>query len=119
MPLPAPVLLQDGAAPATGPAPAPANSIFSSMLVPVLLCMAVFYFMIIGPERKQRKKREEMLRNIQKGAKVMTTGGIYGTVSQVQDQVVTLQVAEGVRMRFALSSIQNVVEEPAETAKPA
>ena len=119
MPLPALVLLQEGTAPATGPAPAPPNSIFGSMLVPVLLCMAVFYFMIIGPERKQRKKREEMLRGIQKGAKVMTTGGLYGTVTQVQDQVVTLQVAEGVRMRFALSAIQNVVEESVEAEKPA
>jgi preprotein translocase subunit YajC len=114
-------ILQDAAPAAGSPAvPAtPSSGILGSMLVPVLLCMAVFYFMIIGPERKQKKKREELLSNLQKGAKVMTTGGIYGTVTQVQDGIATVQVAEGVRMRFALTAIQSVIDEPAETAKPA
>ena len=114
MPIFALSTFQDGAAPATG-APAAAQetpSIFSSMLVPVLLCMVVFYVLIIGPERKQRKKRVTMLASIQKGARVMTTGGMYGTVTQVQDQTATVQVADGVRIRFALSAIQQVVEEP-------
>ena len=109
------ILLQDGATPATG-APAGTGSSFLSMLTPLLLCMVVFYIFIIGPERKQRKKREEMLRNLQKGARVVTSGGLHGTVAQVQDQVVTLQVADGVRMRFALSAIQQVLEEGAEEA---
>ena len=109
------ILWQDGAPPATG-APACTGSSFLSMLTPLLLCMVVFYIFIIGPERKQRKKREEMLRNLQKGARVVTSGGLHGTVAQVQDQVVTLQVADGVRMRFALSAIQQVLEEGAEEA---
>ena len=109
------ILWQDGAPPATG-APAGTGSSFLSMLTPLLLCMVVFYIFIIGPERKQRKKREEMLRNLQKGARVVTSGGLHGTVAQVQDQVVTLQVADGVRMRFALSAIQQVLEVGAEEA---
>ena len=109
------ILWQDGAPPATG-APAGTGSSFLSMLTPLLLCMVVFYIFIIGPERKQRKKREEMLRNLQKGARVVTSGGLHGTVAQVQDQVVTLQVADGVRMRVALSAIQQVLEEGAEEA---
>jgi preprotein translocase subunit YajC len=98
-----------------GAAPAPGSeSIFGNMWVPLILCMAVFYFVMIGPERKQRKKRESMLANLEKGAKVMTTGGMYGTVTQMQDQVVTLQIADGVRVRYALSAIQSVIEdEPA------
>jgi preprotein translocase subunit YajC len=64
---------------------------------------------MIGPERKQRKKREAMLAALGKGDKVMTTGGMYGSVAAVQDDVVTLQIADGVRVRFARSSIQSVL----------
>jgi len=97
--------------PASPTAPAAPESPFGGMLIPLVLCMVVFYFFMIGPERKQRKKREQMLANLQKGAKVMTSGGMYGTVVQIQDQVVTLQIADGVRVRYALSAIQSVVEE--------
>ena len=110
------LLWQDGAPPATGAPAGTGSSFLGGMLMPLLLCMVVFYIFIIGPERKQRKKREQMLGSLQKGARVVTSGGLYGTVAQVQDQVVTLQVADGVRMRFALSAIQQVLEEGAEEA---
>ena len=129
MPMPHPVLLflllqgaaaADPSAPAGAGAPA-ATSPFGGMLLPLLLCAVVFYFLVIGPERKQRKKRDAMLRELGKGAKVMTTGGLYATVVGVQDDVLTLQIAEGVRARFARSAIQTVVDEetgekPAEAA---
>ena len=111
------------AAPATGaageaPPPGGMESMLSGMLVPMVLCMLVFYFFMIGPERKQRKKREQLLANLQKGQKVMTSGGMYGTVAQVQDQIVTLQIADGVRVRYALSSVQSVIDdEPASAEK--
>jgi preprotein translocase subunit YajC len=114
------ILLQETAAPAEpagGTASPGGFSGLGGMLVPGLLMFLVFYVFIIGPDRKQRKKREQMLANLQKGAKVMTTGGLYGIVNQVQDQIVTLQVADGVRLRFATSAIQQVIEETTEPAK--
>lgn len=93
------------------PPAAGTESMFSGMLIPLILCMVVFYFFMIGPERKQRKKREQMLASLQKGMKVMTTGGMYGTVTQLQDQVVTVQIADGVRVRYALSAVQSVIED--------
>jgi hypothetical protein len=63
-------------APASAPAQAPQQSPFSSFLMPLLLCAVVFYFLVLGPERKQRKKRDEMLKKLGKGDKVMTTGGL-------------------------------------------
>jgi preprotein translocase subunit YajC len=115
-PAPAAGTSQDAPAPG-GAQPGATESFFGGgMLVPLIACMAIFYFFMIGPERKQRKKREQMLANLQKGMKVMTTGGLYGSVAQIQDQVVTLQIADGVRVRYALSAIQTVVEE--ETAEP-
>ena len=87
------------------------------MAVPMVLCVVVFWVFMIGPERKNRKKREEMLKALKKGDEVTTTGGMYGSVVQVQEGVVTLQVADGVRMRFALSAIGNVTSPEAAVAK--
>jgi preprotein translocase subunit YajC len=89
-----------------------------NFLIPMVLIMVVFYFVLIGPERKQRKKREAMLKTLAKGDKVMTQGGLYASVAAVADDMVTLQVADGVRMRFARSAIQSVTrdEEPAKDA---
>jgi preprotein translocase subunit YajC len=85
-----------------------------SSLFPIVMVAAIFWFVVIGPERKNRKAREAMLAGIKKGDKVVTTGGLYGHVAQVQDQVVTLTVADGVRMRFARHAIQSILaEEPA------
>lgn len=112
------LLVQDGAtAPATGGTPAAqpgiVESLFGSMLFPLILCFGVFWLLILRPESKQRKKRMEMLAAITKGDKVQTNSGLYGTVVQVQDGVVTLQVDEGVRLRFAQSAIGSVItDEP-------
>lgn len=94
-------------APSTGP----------NFLFPLLLVFAIFWFVLILPERKQRKKRQAMLDSMQKGERVLTTGGIYGTVVQVQDDVVTVQIAEGVRVRFARAAVQNVLREEAPAEK--
>lgn len=115
----APAAGSETAAPAGAPASAPAQappqqSPFSSFLMPLLLCAVVFYFLVLGPERKQRKKRDEMLKKLGKGDKVMTTGGLYASVISVQDDVVTLQIAEGVRARFSRSAVQTVITDEAD-----
>lgn len=126
--LPFLLLIQDGAAPSQGlpgqgsPAGAGATpgqppglveGLLGSMLFPLLLVFGVFWFLILRPESKQRKKRLEMLSKLEKGDKVLTNGGLYGTVVQVQDNVVTLQVDEGVRMKFAVSAVQTLVDDAA------
>jgi preprotein translocase subunit YajC len=102
---------------APGPAPAPAGSPLTSMAMPLVLCAVVFYLLVLGPERKQRKKRDEMLKNIAKGDKVMTTGGMHATVAGIQDDVITLQIADGVRARFARSAVQTVIVEESPAAE--
>ena len=102
------VLTQDPAAPEGGES-APATPGFS--ILPFLLIGLVFYFVLIGPERKNRKKREAMLSTLEKGDKVITTSGLHGQIVQVQDDVVTLQVADGVRLRFSRAAVQTVQRE--------
>jgi preprotein translocase subunit YajC len=115
------LLLQDTNAPA-GPGQGTAQGAPVSPLIqfaPYLLIGVVFWLLMIRPEQKNRKKRAAMLAAIGKGDKVMTNGGLYGTVVQVQDQIVTLQIAEGVRVRYALSAIQSLEQENVEKAAEA
>ncbi|HED64101.1 MAG TPA: preprotein translocase subunit YajC [Planctomycetes bacterium] len=75
----------------------------------MLLVLGIFYFVMILPQNKQRKKREAMLDAMKKGDEVMTSSGIYGKIAMIQDDVITLQVADGVRLRFNRAAIQDVL----------
>jgi len=88
------------------------------MMLPMLAILAIFWIVMIGPERKKRKAREAMLGALQKGDKVMTNGGMFGSVASVQDDVVTVQVADNVRIKFTRGAIQAVVEQK-DGAQPA
>ncbi len=82
-------------------------------LVPLVLVFAVFYFVVMVPARKQQKKKEAMIASLKKGDKVVTTGGIYGTVAGVEDQAVLLRVAENVKIRVAKNAIAGLAGPPA------
>jgi preprotein translocase subunit YajC len=97
-----PVLLED---------PPASKSGGPNMMFLLLALVAIFWFLVINPERKQRRRRQEMISGIGKGDKVMTNGGMYGTVTKVQDETVTLQIADGVRVRFSLQSVQGLADE--------
>jgi preprotein translocase subunit YajC len=66
-----------------------------SMLVPMLLMLVPLYFLLIRPEQKRRKATEAMLKAIAKGDRVVTAGGIRGTVVGVTDDVLTLEIGKG------------------------
>ncbi len=80
-----------------------------AMLVPFVLIFAVFYFIVILPARKQQKKKDAMIAALKKGDRVVTSGGIYGTVAAVEDQAVLLKVADNVKMRVAKSAVAGTV----------
>src|SRR5262249_10507432 len=89
-------LLQDAAQAASSPsqAPIPAPSPTESLirnLVPILVIGVLFVFMLILPERKKQKQRQQMLEALKKGDRVMTSSGIYGTVVTTSNEVVVLQ----------------------------
>ena len=76
-----------------------------TMLVPFVLIFAVFYFIVIMPAKKQQKKKDAMIAALKKGDRVVTNGGIYGSVAAVEDQSLLLKVAENVKIRVAKSAI--------------
>ena len=69
----------------------------------------VFYFLVIAPSNKQRKKTEEMLSLLKKGDRIVTSGGIYGTVQGVEGDVVHVKIAENVKVRIARSAVTGVI----------
>ncbi|MFT7667742.1 MAG: preprotein translocase subunit YajC [Planctomycetota bacterium] len=81
-----------------------------SFLWPMLGIGAIFWFVMIAPERKRKKERGEMITSMKKGDKVMTTSGMYGTIAQVQGDVVTLSISDNVRVKFALAAIQGPID---------
>lgn len=102
-------LAQPPAGTTGGDAASEGSGIFGGMLIPMLAIFAIFYFVMIGPERKARKKREAMLAEMKKGDAVVTSSGMHGTIAALADDVITLQVDEGVRLRFSRAAIQTVL----------
>jgi preprotein translocase subunit YajC len=75
-------------------------------VLPLMIGMfAIMYFLIIRPQQKQRRERESLLRAIKKGDRVVTTGGLYGTVVGLSEHTVTLKVADQVKLDFERGSI--------------
>lgn len=93
------------------PAAAPAApGLLNSPIFPLVLVGALFFFLLILPERKKQKQRQSMLDALKKGDRVMTASGIFGTVVTTTNEVVVLQVADNVRMRFSRGAIQSVID---------
>ncbi|HOX27961.1 MAG TPA: preprotein translocase subunit YajC [bacterium] len=67
----------------------------------------VFYFMLIRPQRQQQKKRQDMLNALKVGDKVITTGGIYGEITEIKDKSLRVKIAQGVVLRMDRSGIQD------------
>lgn len=90
---------------------------FISSLVPFILVILIFYFLVIMPQHRKQKKHRQMLDAMKKGDKVVTSAGIFGTVMNITDRKVTLQIADNVRIKILKDSISEVItkeeEEPA------
>ena len=75
---------------------------------PIIAIGLVFYFLVIAPANKQRKQTQEMLSSLKKGDRVITTGGIYGTVQGVEPDAVYLKIAENVKVKVTRSAISGL-----------
>ena len=86
-------------------------------LLPFVLILAAFYFLIIRPQRTRMKMTQQMQARLAPGTEVMTTSGLHGTVREVGDDDVRLEVAPGVLLRFAKPAVGRILsEEPEEGA---
>lgn len=82
------------------------------MFVPIILMFAIIYFLMIRPQQKQAKKHKEMLEALKRGEQVVTTGGILGKIFQInENNIITLEVADGVRIRVLRTQIASTFAE--------
>lgn len=73
--------------------------------------IAIFYFMAIRPQQRQRRAHEELVSSIKPGDEVITAGGMFGTVKRTEDAVITLQIAKNVDIRVARKAVTEVISE--------
>jgi preprotein translocase subunit YajC len=76
---------------------------------PIVLLIGVFYFLVIRPQSKKQKETKKMLEGIKKGDKVITIGGIHGTVSSVKENSVIVKVDDDCKLEFLRSAVSTVV----------
>jgi preprotein translocase subunit YajC len=74
-------------------------------LLPFALVLAIFYFIILMPMKKRQQKVADFLAGLKEGDKVVTSGGIYGTITRIGDQALQLQIAERVRVDVSRNAI--------------
>jgi preprotein translocase subunit YajC len=96
------LLLQAGGTP---------GGILGSPLIMMVIVMGIFYVMLILPQQRQRKKTQAMLAALKNGDKVVTSSGIYGTVSGIDGDTVILKIADQVKIRILRSAIAQVEAE--------
>ena len=76
---------------------------------PILLMVVIFYFLLWRPQKKQHKERANLLGSLKKGQKIVTIGGIYGEIVELDDEKVKVQVSEKVELTFARTAVANVL----------
>lgn len=86
-------------------------------LLPFVLIIVVFYFLLIRPQQKRQKQHKEMVSSLSKGAEVVTNGGTLGRITDVGENFLTLEIAEGVQIKVQKHAIQ--AEMPKGTFKDA
>jgi len=82
------------------------------LFLPLILIMVIFYFLMILPAQRRQKKVNEMLKSLKTGDKVITSGGIYGTIVGLEEEAVQLRIAEQVRVKVSRSAIAGLQAEP-------
>ncbi len=79
-------------------------------LVPLIIMFGIFYFLLIRPQQKKAKEHKALLDSLKKGDQVVTAGGMHGKVTAVEETVVTLEVANGVNIKFNKGHIAAIIE---------
>lgn len=92
------------AAPASASAPDP----LASLLLPIGL-VVLFYFFLIRPQSKRQKEQRKMVAELQKGEEVLTSGGILGKITNLNDNFITLEIAKDVSLKIQRSAVQTIM----------
>ncbi len=98
--------------PAYAQAASPGGGDFFISLLPLILIFAVFYFLLIRPQQRKVKEHRALIQSLKRGDQVLTSGGILGKITRVEDTTVTVEIAKEVQVQVQRSTIADVVNKP-------
>ena len=79
--------------------------------LPLIILFAIFYFLLIRPQQKKAKEHREMIANLKKGNRIVTSGGIYGTIQSIDDTTIGLEIAEKVKIKVTRGNVAAVISD--------
>ena len=79
--------------------------------LPIILIFVIFYFLLIRPQQKQKKEHQSLLSNLKEGDNVLTSGGIYGRITGIKDDRITVEISDKVRVKVNRGHIAGVVKQ--------
>lgn len=80
-------------------------------LIMFALIIGIFYFMILRPQQRRQKERQSLLESIQKGDKVITVGGLHGTVIGLEEKTILVQAGDNIKLKFEKSAISSIIRD--------
>ena len=83
--------------------------------IPIILMFVIFYFLLIRPQQKRQKEHRSMISNLKKGDRIITSGGLHGRITGIDDSTLTVEIADKVRVKVAranVSAISQTVSPP-------
>jgi preprotein translocase subunit YajC len=92
------------------PAAQPAQGNPLGGLFPLIIIFVIFYFFLIRPQQKRAKEHQKMLNAVKKDDRIISTGGIYGTVTAVKGEILEVKIAENVKVQMAKSAVSTVIQ---------
>jgi len=78
-------------------------------MIPFILIFVLFYFLILRPQQKQSRELKEMKSNLKRGDNILTSGGIYGKVVNVNEDVLSVEIAKGINIKMTRSGVSTIV----------
>jgi preprotein translocase subunit YajC len=86
--------------------------------IPLILMFVIFYFLLIRPQQKKSKEHRQMIGNLKKGDRIITSGGIYGRITAVGESTLTVEISDKVRVKVGRSNVSALVQ-PSSPPQPA
>jgi preprotein translocase subunit YajC len=87
-------------------------------ILPIILIFVVFYFLLIRPQQQRAKEHKKLLDDLKKGDAIITQGGMYGKITNIADQIITVEIADKVRVRIARSHVAGLAASPPPAVDP-
>jgi preprotein translocase subunit YajC len=79
-----------------------------AQLLPFVLMFVVLYMLILRPQMKKQKNQQKMIDELEKGARIVTSGGIHGTITNLKDDVIVVKIADNVRVEMSRSAVSRI-----------